>query len=312
MTCKVYMGSRPLSFNEYTEFTHSPPEQCNQYQVNHEKYELLGELQKIEAVEDINIEGPCSQNYDMSVVYKCIKHKCILPCVCKDCVLDEKQCPKHQMLHPGYFDPKRHAITVRNDDSHDNTLGPNHFDFNVERRLEVIKYAGIENDDINCKECPKDLLHHQAYHFIHHERCKFCHICKRLCLSKLKKDTHVRTQHGNELNVGAKCDECDRLFQSRVALEYHKNVVHMHDDEKLSCNVCQKTFKTEHNIKVHVRSVHNRRSFHCKKCLFRFKLNSYILRHYKTVHNLDLQTYDSERFFYTCTFCDFKTVYKQI
>ena len=128
MNSKVSNGARPLSFAEYTEFTHSPPQQCNAYKINKTKYDNLDDLKKIESLEvdaEVNIEnikGPCSKDYDMSLLYTCINHKCVLPCVCKDCVSEDNQCQQHQILHPGYFDPKRHAISVRSDDSLDINL----------------------------------------------------------------------------------------------------------------------------------------------------------------------------------------------
>ena len=330
MISNVYTGSRPLSFSKYTEFTHSPPDQCNQYEVNHEKYKNLDNLKKIEAleigpnVENLNVVGPCSRDHDMSLLYTCVKHKCLLPCVCKDCVLEEKQCQDHQILHSGFFDPERHAITVRNDDSHDINLVTGEFSFDPKGIIEVIKYAGIEKDESNCGKCPIDLLHHQAYHFVHHELCKFCrnerhkyeevkslkiahenmkdkyndeklscHMCSKLFQSKQKKDNHVRTQHGNKSNIGIACNECDRLFQSKTAHDYHTEVTHQHEAEmKHLCAVCKKTFKNKHSVNVHTRTVHNRRGFFCRKCFFSFKLNSHLLRHYKTVHDLDLKKYN--------------------
>ena len=136
--------------------------------MNHEKYKNLDDLNKIKAlkigpnVENLNIIGPCSRDHDMSLLYTCIKHKCIFPCVCKDCVLEEKQCQEHQILHSGYFDPDRHAITVRSDDSHDINTVTDDFGFDPKGKIEVIKYAGIEKDSSNCEKCPKDVLHHHA------------------------------------------------------------------------------------------------------------------------------------------------------
>ena len=283
----------------------------------------------------------------MSLLYTCIKHKCIFPCVCKDCVLEEKQCQEHPILHSGYFDPDRHAITVRSDDFHDINLVTDDFSFDPKGIIEVIKYAGIEKDSSNCGKCPIDHLHHQAYHFVHHELCKFCqnekhkyeevksmktslenmkdkyddeklscHMCNKLFRSKQMKDNHMKTQHGNSSNQGIACDECDRLFQSKTALDYHKEVAHLKAKVKHLCAICQKTFQTKHSVNVHTRTVHNRRSFFCRKCFFSFKLHSHLLRHYRTVHDIDLQKYhqenaDSNPIFYTCTVCDFKTVYKQ-
>ena len=47
ITCKVYMGSRPLSFSEYTNFTHT--QGCNEYVIDKARYEKIDDLQKIKA-----------------------------------------------------------------------------------------------------------------------------------------------------------------------------------------------------------------------------------------------------------------------
>ena len=347
---KVYNGARPLSFAEYTEFTHSPPGHCNEYVVIKEKYNSLDDLKKIESLGKdsdasvVNIKGPCSKDRDMSLLYTCVNHKCVIPCVCKDCVLEEKQCQNHQILHTGYFDFKTHALTVRSDDSLDINKVRHDSQFNVESKVEVMRYAGIAND---CFKCQRDLLHHQAYHLVHHELCKFCrnekhkyenvshkricqenrkfryeeencscHICYRIFNSKQTKDKHVETQHGNESKVGFICDECNNPFQSKVALEYHKDVTHRKDNASFSCVHCKESFKTKHSANVHKRSVHNRRAFYCKKCFLTFKLNSHLLRHYRTVHQLDLKKFTNsvigeENVHYSCTECDFETMYKQ-
>ena len=353
MISKVYMGGRPLSFKEYTEFTHSPPDQCNEYKINVEKYEALEELKKIEALEveesvgaeDLNIHGPCSKDYNASLVYTCISHKCTIPCVCKDCVLEKRQCQKHQILHPGYFDPVRHAMTVRNDDSRDINLVESKFHFDVDSKVEVIQYAGIEKDYINCSDCPKDLLHHQAYHLVHHDVCKFCrneeykyenvitlkmskenirekyeddnlscHLCNKLFTTKENKNKHARTQHGNELGIGYTCEDCNRLFQSKIALKYHKEVVHEEEKHTYACEVCKQQFKTKHSVGVHKRSVHNKKSFYCRKCFVKFNVQSNLWRHYRTVHGLELKKNEhaaaDDKVYHPCQICEFKSIYK--
>jgi hypothetical protein len=354
MIAKVYSGSRPLSFKEYTEFTHSPPDNCCQYVINVEKYKNLNDLEKIKALEvsktneDLKVEGPASRDRDMSILYTCIKHGCIFPCVCKDCVLEEKQCKKHEILHPGYFDVDNHAMTVREDDSHNINLVRDDFSFDPNSIIEVIKYAGIENDVRNCKECPVDLHHHQAYHFVHHELCKFCrnekhkyegvktlkishenmkdkyndeklscHFCNKLFQRKENKDKHVLSQHRTTDEHGIKCDKCTRFFQSKQAIDYHKKTFHLEETEDHQCPLCQKSFKTKHSLNVHNRSVHNRRNFRCKKCHFVFKLHAHLIRHYRLVHDIDLKTYNYYQdqvpgpSYHSCDYCDFKTVYKQ-
>ena len=137
---------------------------------------------------------------------------CIFPCLCKDCVEDEGQCEDHYILHPGFFDPENHAITVRMHDYHDINLVRDDFPFEAGRIVEVIKYAGIEKDVSNCIKCPRDLLHHQAYHFVHHTFCKFCeneeHKYKDV-ISKKACETAMTDKYKLEQNS---CHFCNKLF----------------------------------------------------------------------------------------------------
>lgn len=357
MSVKVYTGSAPLSFKEYTEFTHTPKDSCNKYEIDLEKYEKLDDLKKIEAlkvmvdedpvIEHLVISGTCSRDDNQRLLYTCIKHSCVLPCVCKDCVLDDGQCEDHEILHPGYFDEDNHAMTVRMHDSHNINLVQDDFAFEAGRIVEVIKYPGIEKDPKCCGKCPRDLFHHQAYHFVHHEFCKFCknekhkiedvvskkaylsrmnerhnleqlscHICNKLYESHQSKNNHVQTQHEHDVSKGIKCEQCDRIFNSKQAVNYHKKVNHLEEPEEHQCPVCDKIFNTRHSLDVHSRSVHNLRKVYCKKCLTKFTRQSNLLRHYKLVHDLDLKKYyhDEENEegleLQYCDQCDFKTIYK--
>ena len=65
--------------------------------------------------------------------------------------------------------------------------------------------------------------------FRNEEENRSCHICYRIFNCKQNKDKHVEIQHGNESKVGFICDECNNPFQSKVALEYHKDVTHKKD-----------------------------------------------------------------------------------
>ena len=73
ITFNVYQGNRVLSFKEYTEFTHSPKDICQHYEVDKDRYLKLDDLQKIKALKasivenDVHIAGPCSRDCDMSL-----------------------------------------------------------------------------------------------------------------------------------------------------------------------------------------------------------------------------------------------------
>ena len=82
----------------------------------------------------------------------------------------------------------------------------------------MIKYAGIEKEESNCGKCPTDLLHHQAYHFVHHDLCKFC-----------KNERH----------------QYEQVKSKKIA---RKNMKDKYNDEKLSCHVCSKVSKRKINM----------------------------------------------------------------
>ena len=347
ITCKVYMGSRPLSFSEYTNFTHT--QGCNEYIIDKARYEKIDDLQKIKAFaasdlkEKLVVSGPCSRDNDQRVLYTCTKHECIYPCPCKDCIEEEAQCEDHDILHPGFFDPDRHAVTVRMHDSHNINLVRDDFSFDAGRIVEVIKYAGIEKHPSNCVKCPRDLLHHQAYHFVHHSCCKFCenenhkyedvvsktacetnmketnrleryscHFCNKLFESFQSKNNHIQSQHCKDTNNGIQCNECKRTFQSYQALQYHKKVIHTDQQEEHQCPSCDKIFNTKHGLNCHKRSVHGQRKFDCHKCSFKFKRQSNLNRHCKLVHEIDFKKcYQEDLDLHNCNQCDFKTIYKE-
>ena len=354
MTTNVYKGNLPLSFAKYTEFTHTPTEVCQNYEINKKRYKNIDDIKKLEALvpstevstDNMIISGPCSKDQNQSLIYTCIKHRCIFPCVCKDCVEDEGQCEDHTILHPGYFLPEQHALTVRMHDSYNINLIQDDFAVGANRIVEVVKYAGIEKDEHNCRKCPRDLLHHQAYHFVHHNFCKFCkneelkyknavtkndfqsnlkekhrlenlacHMCNKIFDRLENKNNHIRTQHSDDSRSRVECDKCERVFQSMQAMRYHNKIVHLEEPEQHNCPVCDKVFYTKHSVDVHSRSVHNLRKFYCRICSNKFTRQSNLLKHYKFVHEIDMKKYyhgetdHGKLDLYTCNQCDFKTIY---
>ena len=299
-------GKKALSFAEYTQYTHTPADICHTFEVNLQKYKQLDNLMKIDSLKvaekdpmigDLKISGPCSRNDNQKLMYTCVKSRCVLPCVCKDCVLEEGQCEDHNILHPGYFDKNVHAFTVRSHDS---------VQLNKVRRdelesgtlsIEIVKYAGIEKEETVCVQCPQDVLHHQAYHLVHHDSCKYCrnekhkyenvtsvedcfreikrrnyfekvscHICKKLFSNETKKRYHIETQHNHDKTKGFKCKECDKIYQSKQSLEYHMKIQHSVEQEMHHCPVCTGIFSTKHGLDVHVRSTHFLRKVSCEFC----------------------------------------------
>ena len=165
-----------------------------------------------------------------------------------------------------------------------------------------------------CRKCPRDLFHHQAYHFVNHKLCKFCrnekhkydgivslkdcqsnmiykhnneklscHICNQRFHSIEKKKLHIITQHENYMCKSLKCIECNRIFQSKQALSYYQKITHQQLQEEYSCSICMKKFTTMHGLDVLTRSVHQQQKFFCKRCFAKFTGHSNLVRHYKLV-----------------------------
>ena len=168
-------GNWLISFREFVSYRHEPESCCSIFDINRKKYCDLANKDKIDAYfitgKPIKVhQGPSSSIVDQSVSYTCIKNMCIFPCLCQICVLAKDQCAKHKIIHPGYFDDKTDFFTVRNGDS---------FNINVndwkKHSSNVYKYAGIPRA---CSECSDDVFHHQAFHFVYHNSCKFCRVTR--------------------------------------------------------------------------------------------------------------------------------------
>lgn len=52
------------------------------------------------------------------------------------------------------------------------------------------------------------------------------------------------------------CDECLRVFSRKGNMLRHKRV-HEQKVENVVCSECQKNFSNAHNLKIHLRDVHN-------------------------------------------------------
>ena len=127
--------------------------------------------------------GPCSSIVDQSLIYTCLKSKCIFPCLCQICVLDKDQCVNHNIIHPGYFEIEKDFFTVRNGDSFNITVN----DWK-KCSSKVYKYAGIPRV---CLECTDDVFHHQAFHFVYHSSCKLCR-ASRYRFNGVKTEEHYK------------------------------------------------------------------------------------------------------------------------
>lgn len=206
------------------------------------------------------------------------------------------------------------------------------------KSLDVLKYAGTFE---SCESCKMKLIHHESYHLIYHYMCLFCveslhkfkniltdqdyweafderrfeekiscHFCSRMFFDKQTKQRHIEIVHNQNPDVLFKCNECSRAFGSKQALNYHIKTYHEEIDLGLMCEICEKTFKMDHNLDQHMREVHSEISYECGLCISTFSRQSNLNHHYKIVHNTvmnSLYVNDDPTIFdyFECSSCDF-------
>ena len=111
---------------------HSEDQICAKWSPHSIKDDYLFPKYTIEPINcNDRIQGPCSDNSDMGIVYTCIKMHCRVKCPCKICFSKRTdcrrecggfqcpkctlQCPRHKVQMDRKFDQERHAFTLKGD-----------------------------------------------------------------------------------------------------------------------------------------------------------------------------------------------------
>lgn len=118
-----------------------------------------------------------------------------------------------------------------------------------------------------------------------------CHLCERKFKNKLTLNCHVKSVHLNEnLTICSVCGKSVKCINSHMVI--------VHGERKtLTCDLCNKVYSSERNLKTHQRHSHsNKAKDHmCEVCGASFQFKNLLENHY-VVHS-------SERN-YKCHICD--------
>ena len=108
-----------------------------------------------------------------------------------------------------------------------------------------------------------------------------CPICNKILSSEFQLELHNKRAHENVKNH--KCDVCEKSFKTNKDLKSHdKNV---HSLETYKCDSCEKTFNTNFKIKKHVKEVHEGiKKFQCELCPRKIRDFVKLKMHVMTVH----------------------------
>ena len=81
------------------------------------------------------------------------------------------------------------------------------------------------------------------------------------------------------------CNYCDKTFKSRNALNYHKKIVHG-IEKPFSCKFCDKFFKMKHHLDSHERTHTTEKPFSCDLCEKSYTQGHSLQLHKKKHHGI--------------------------
>jgi hypothetical protein len=257
----------------------------------------------------------------------CKNHKDHMKFNMKNCAIQENaQCQEHWINHVENFDENEDIKIDFKLFFHNNRLMSN--GRNYERK--TVKYSGLK---VACKKCRKNTNEHLNKHLTPHMQCKHCvfemktmleeNFWERVCniCGKVFESKQARRLHANRYNVSEQvCQICAMRFLSKYNLcrhmsEQHKafeedNLDNENDDpaNPHKCNECNKSFKYQRNLKLHIFSVHDKREpYKCKLCSLEIGAKHSLKRHLQEQHKIfdldtPIQTKDPGEFM--CDLCD--------
>ena len=111
------------------------------------------------------------------------------------------------------------------------------------------------------------------------EKSFLCDYCGNAFMTKYALQTHEINVHSK--NVDFKCDICGVKLKNKNDMLKHKDS--SHSTPKLHCHICEKMCKNKRTLQFHL-ATHNEHTFVCGKCNKSFKTNYQLKTHIKNMH----------------------------
>ena len=174
--------------------------------------------------------------------------------------------------------------------------------FNSLKRLALheVKHDGI----FDCEQCGKicsseyTLKRHKNAHLRKLKRKSVqCDICSKIYIDKYHYRSHYKQMHERANDV--KCNICMKTYSNAKYLLEHVDRMHTNFESKFKCDACEKFFKTELEVKSHMKRVHMKiNKFKCKICEKSYFTMGELKHHSKINHNDQ-----SQRELFECNYC---------
>ena len=138
--------------------------------------------------------------------------------------------------------------------------------------------------EFKCSKCDSiwgsaEALHYHLFN-THVMRACVCDICGAI----LTNYSYLGTHRSSHFNIKKwKCDQCDKSYTTKLAMESHYNAMHEQTQE-FFCDHCDfKTFRKS-DLSFHVKTKHIKDYFKCKVCDFASNSPKIVKSHMKKVH----------------------------
>ena len=103
--------------------------------------------------------------------------------------------------------------------------------------------------------------------------------------SEIISEIHKGEISENEEEIPQPCNYCDKEFESRNAVNYHKKIVHG-IEKPFSCKFCDKLFKLKHHLDSHERTHTTEKPFSCDLCEKSYTQGHSLQLHKKKLHGI--------------------------
>ena len=104
-------------------------------------------------------------------------------------------------------------------------------------------------------------------------------------MSRADLKNHIRIVHELEGKHLIKCEHCQKSFKLEHTLKSHIKTIH--EGARVNCQVCQKSFVSKTVMKLHIKTVHEKKKPHvCDICNESFAQTAHLKTHKKGKHKI--------------------------